>query len=153
MSNFTDCLGNADYKSEIYYVTYKIKKQISLTIQNISKDIGNGYSSVLLVGVEIGITFLKNNFVKGRKVKNTLASTQQFLFYVVAVQSLSRVQLFGISWTIAPQSPLSMGFPRKEYQNGLPFPSPGDLPNPWMKSMSPILAGRFFTTEPLGKTS
>ena len=115
MSNFTDCLGNADYKSEIYYVTYKIKKQISLTIQNISKDIGNGYSSVLLVGVEIGITFLKNNFVKGRKVKNTLASTQQFLFYVVAVQSLSRVQLFGISWTIAPQSPLSMGFPRKEY--------------------------------------
>lgn len=40
MSNFTDCLGKADYKSEIYYVTYKIKKQVSLTIQNVSKDIG-----------------------------------------------------------------------------------------------------------------
>lgn len=39
-SNFTDCPGNADYKSEIYYVTYKIKKFVSLTIPNVSKDIG-----------------------------------------------------------------------------------------------------------------
>ena len=46
------------------------------------------------------------------------------------------------------QAPLSMGFPRQEYWSGLPFPSPGDLPNPGMEPASPALAGRFFTTEP-----
>ena len=62
---------------------------------------------------------------------------------------LSRVRLFGIPWTVAPQAPLSMGFPRQEYWSGLPFPAPGDLPNPGIKPeslMSPTLAGRFFTT-------
>ena len=49
------------------------------------------------------------------------------------------------------QAPLSMGFPRQEYWNGLPFPSPGDLPIPRVKPASPALAGRFFTTEPPGK--
>ena len=43
------------------------------------------------------------------------------------------------------------GFPRQTYWNGLLFPSPGDLPNPGIKSMSPGLAGRFFTTESPGK--
>ena len=41
-----------------------------------------------------------------------------------------------------------MGFPRQEYWSGLPFPSPGDLPNPGTELTSPALAGRFFTTEP-----
>ena len=40
-----------------------------------------------------------------------------------------------------------MGFPRKEYWRGLPFPLPGDLPDPGMELLSPALAGRFFTTE------
>ena len=44
-----------------------------------------------------------------------------------------------------------MGFPRQEYWNGLPFPSPGDLPNPGNEPLSPVLAGGFFTTEPPGK--
>ena len=43
---------------------------------------------------------------------------------------------------------LSMGFPRQEYWDGLPFPSPGALPDPGMESASPALAGGFFTTEP-----
>ena len=42
-------------------------------------------------------------------------------------------------WTIAHQAPLSMEFFRQEYWNGLPFPSPGDLPDPGMKPMSPAL--------------
>ena len=46
---------------------------------------------------------------------------------------------------------LSMQFPRQEYWGGLPFPPPGDLPNPGIKPASPALAGGFFTTEPLGK--
>ena len=44
--------------------------------------------------------------------------------------------------------PLSMEFPRQDYWSGLPFPSPGDLPNPEIKLAFPALAGGFFTTEP-----
>ena len=44
-----------------------------------------------------------------------------------------------------------MGFPSQEYQSGLPFPSPGDLPDPGIEPMSPALAHGFFTTEPPGK--
>ena len=63
----------------------------------------------------------------------------------------SRVQLFATPWTVARQAPLSMGFPRREYWSGLPFPSPGDLLDPGIQPASPSLAGGFFTTEPLGK--
>ena len=61
----------------------------------------------------------------------------------------SHVWLFATLWTTARQIPLSMGFSRQEYWSGLPCPSPGDLPNPWMEPMSltsPALASRFFTT-------
>ena len=56
---------------------------------------------------------------------------------------------------VAPQAPLSMGFPRQEYWSQLPFPPPGNLPNTGIKStlpVSPALAGRFFNTEPPGKS-
>ena len=55
-------------------------------------------------------------------------------------------------WTIAHQVPLE--FSRQEYQSGLPFPAPWDLPNPGIKPpslASPALVGRFFSTEPPGK--
>ena len=48
-------------------------------------------------------------------------------------------------WMVAPQAPLSMGFSRQECWTVLPFPSPGDLPNPGIEPMSPALAGGFFT--------
>ena len=60
-------------------------------------------------------------------------------------------------WTVAHQVPVSMGFPRQVYWNGLSFPSPGDLPNPGMEPVSVPLeavssvAGRFFIAEPPGK--
>ena len=57
-----------------------------------------------------------------------------------------------ITWTVAYQAPQSMGFSRQEYWSRLPFPSPGDLPNPGIEPISPILAGQFFTAEPLEKT-
>ena len=50
-----------------------------------------------------------------------------------------------------PSSFCPWDFPRQEYWSGLPFPPPGDLSNPEIKPVSPALAGRFFTTEPLGK--
>ena len=70
-------------------------------------------------------------------------------FHVVVVRSLSRVQLFVTLWTGACQAPLSMGISRQEYRNGLPFSSPGDLPDPGVKPASP--AGGFLTTKPPGK--
>ena len=58
---------------------------------------------------------------------------------------------FVIPCNIACQSALSMGFPMQEYWNGLPFHSPGYLPNPGNEPMSPALASGFFTTKPPGK--
>ena len=51
-------------------------------------------------------------------------------------------------WTVACQAPQSMGSPRQEYEHGLPFPPSGDLPHPGIEPTSPVLANRFFTTEP-----
>ena len=50
---------------------------------------------------------------------------------------------------IAHQAPLSMGFSRQEYWSGLPFPSPGDLPDPGIKPESPALLADFFTEPPM----
>ena len=57
----------------------------------------------------------------------------------VEVKSLSRVRFFVTSWTIAYWTPPSMGFSRQEYWSGLPFPSPGELPDPGIKPGSPAL--------------
>ena len=54
----------------------------------------------------------------------------------MCAQSFRRVWLFETPWTVARQVPLSMGFSRHEYWNGLPCPPPGDLPNPGMESKS-----------------
>ena len=54
-------------------------------------------------------------------------------------------------YVLAHQAHLPMGFPRQEFLTGLPFPPPGDLPDPGTEPMSPALAGGFFTTEPLEK--
>ena len=55
----------------------------------------------------------------------------------VKVKSLSCVRLFATPWTVAYQVPPSMGFSRQEYWSGLPFPSPGDLPDPGIEPGSP----------------
>ena len=65
------------------------------------------------------------------------------------------VGLFVTPWTVACQTPLSMGFSRQEYWNGLSFPSPGDLPNPGIEPASPVAHAlqkdSLLTTEPPGK--
>ena len=65
---------------------------------------------------------------------------------VCVLSYFSRVRLFATPWTVAHQDPLSMGFSRQEYWSGLPFPPPGDLPDPEMEPGSPALVGRVFTT-------
>ena len=74
--------------------------------------------------------------------------------YCVCVCVLSYVQLFATPGTVAHHAPLSMKISRQEYWSELPFPTPGSLTNPGIKPVflvSPALAGKFFTTEPLGK--
>ena len=73
------------------------------------------------------------------------------LFGRKKVKSLSQVQLFVTLWTVAYQAPQSMGFSRQEYWTGLPFPSPGDLPDPGIESGSPALEADVLTSEPPGK--
>ena len=67
------------------------------------------------------------------------------------LKSLSRVRLFATPWTLAYQAPLSMGFSRQEYWSGVPFPSPGDLPNPGIEPGSPAFQADTLTSEPPGK--
>ena len=67
------------------------------------------------------------------------------------VKLLSHVRLFATLWTVALQAPLSMGFSMQEYWSGLPFPSPGDLPNPGIERRSPAWQVDALSSEPPGK--
>ena len=82
-----------------------------------------------------GILMQKNSFLGSRIV-------------CVHVKLLSRVRLFATLWTVARQAPLSMGFSRQEYWSGLPFPPPGDLPNPGIEPGSPALQADALSSEP-----
>ena len=64
---------------------------------------------------------------------------------------LSHVRLFVTPWTVADQAPPSMGFSRQEYWSGLPFPSPGDLPEPGIEPRSPAFQAEALTSEPSQK--
>ena len=68
----------------------------------------------------------------------------------VKVKPLSRVRLFATSWTVDYQAPPSMEFSRQEYWSGLPFSSPGDLPNPGIEPRSPALQADALPSEPPG---
>ena len=69
----------------------------------------------------------------------------------VKVKSLSRVRLFVTLWIVAHQAPPPMGFSRQEYWSGLPFPSPGELPDPGIEPRSPTLQAGSLPSEPPGK--
>ena len=63
------------------------------------------------------------------------------------MKSLSRVRLFATPWTVGYQAPPSLGFSRQEYWSGLPFPSPGELPDPGIEPRSPTLEADVLTSE------
>ena len=88
-------------------------------------------------------------YSKKHKIIEMVSRKLRVLFcwccYLVAELYLTLVT----PWTVARQAPLFMGFPRQEYWRGLPFPSPGYLPDPGMELAFPSLAGGFFTSEPL----
>ena len=76
---------------------------------------------------------LQAGIMIGRRNINNVRDVDQ------SVQWLSHVRLFATPWTVAYQRHLSMGFSRQEYWSGLPFPSPGDLPDPGIELGSPVL--------------
>ena len=95
----------------------------------------NSYSSKSFkFNIIISIYVMANN-VKVTSVRN----------YWVKVKSLSRVRPFATPWTVAYQAPPSMGFSRQECWSGLPFPSPGDLPDPGIERRFPALQADAFT--------
>ena len=72
----------------------------------------------------------------------------------MCAESLSHVQLIVSPWTVACQAPLSVEFSRQEYWSALPFPIPGNFPDPRFEPtslVSPALAGKFFNTVPMGR--
>ena len=88
-------------------------------------------------------------------IYNTYIFICNFLYLYVntesEVKSLSHVRLFATPWTVAYRAPQSMEFSRQEYWNGLPFPSPGDLPDPGIEPWSPALHADALPSEPPGK--
>src|SRR5574337_123934 len=77
------------------------------------------------------------------------------LCHAAMLSRFSRVRLCVTPWTGAHQAPLSKGFSRQEYWNGLPFPPPGDLPHPETEPISPLspeLQAGPLPAEPLGRT-
>ena len=74
-----------------------------------------------------------------------------FRSLTLTLKLLSHVQLFATPWTVAYKAPPSMEFSRQEYWSGLPFPSPGDLPDPGIKPGSPALQADSLPTELWGK--
>ena len=89
-----------------------------------------------------------------REVVQHLMGTDQRLSVRVCVQSLSCLRLFVVAWTVAHKAPLSMGFSRQEYWNGLPFPPPGELPDPGIEPAplgSPALQADSLPVAPPGK--
>ena len=75
----------------------------------------------------------------------------EILIMCMCMLSHSAVSNSATPWTVALQTPLSMKISKQEYWSGLPFPTPGDLPNPRIETMSLALASRFLTTVPSGR--
>ena len=84
-------------------------------------------------------------------MKDSCAGKYMTLRKNTKCQSLSRARLSATPWTAAHQAPLSMRFSRQGYWSGLPFPSPGDRPNPGIKPASPALQADSLLTELQGK--
>ena len=74
-----------------------------------------------------------------------------FAIKLSEVSWLSHVRLFATPWTVAHQALPSMGFSRQGYWSGLPFPSPGELPDPGLEPRSPALQAGALPSEPPGK--
>ena len=109
--------------------------------------VSGSYSLVLLCSLPIVVASLV--------VKHGLYECGLQLCCHISICKLLRVcaQLSETPWTVAHQVPLFMEFPRQEYWSGLPFPSPGDLPDAGIKPPYPALQADSLPSEPQGEPS
>ena len=113
------------------------------------------YFGVFLKTATTDVTFYYDSLVlkqlSSKKIFNSkdIKISKTSLSY--ALSHFSHVRPFGTLWTIVHPAPLSMGFLRQEFWSGLPFPSPGDLPDPEIKSRSPALQADSLQSETPGK--
>ena len=103
--------------------------------------------------LEIRLTFNHINLYIKRKYKSLIKmkGLSQWARWMNEWKSLSHVRLFATPWILARQASVSMEFSRQEHWNRLPFPSPGDLPDPGIESRFPALQGDPLLSEPQGK--
>ena len=119
---------------------------------------------ITLLKFSCSVTILKISIQKVSRnvILNILLPINYWINYNIATHGytwkwkwkrylLSCVQPFGTPWTLALQAPLFIQFSRQEYWSGLPFPSPGDLPNPGIEPGSPTLQADSLPSEPPGK--
>ena len=100
---------------------------------------------------------LESLLLKSWLTQNLYNAFKLYFFFPSLIRSLggglvaNSCPTLATLWTIACQAPLSVGFSRQEYWSGLPFPSPGNLPNPWIEPRSPTLQADSLPTELRGK--
>ena len=112
--------------------------------------LGWGHTHELSGGSKLTVWILKSEIFPGCKGREKVTG-RAMKWRKSEVKSLSHVQLFATPWTVAYQAPLSMGFSRQECWSRLPFPSPGDLPDPGIEPRSPTLLADALQSEPPGK--
>ena len=132
---------------------FNIHKSINV-IQHINK-LKNKSHMIISINAEKAFDKIQHPFMiksppKSRNRRNIPQHNKSYIW-----QSESESEVVSDSatpWTVAHQAPPSMGFSRQEYWSGVPFPSPGDLPDPGIKPRSPALWAEALTSEALGKS-
>ena len=113
------------------------------------KEERGGWGQASREGLRMEAKPLRFTFVQHLLTRPSAAPAVLLLLRLLSRSVVSR--LFAAPWTVAHQALPSVGFFRREYWSGLPFPSPGDLPDPGIKPGSPVLEADALTSEPPGK--
>ena len=130
------------------HLIQKTKRRITDWKKSFPKHISNK-GSVLKLDQTAPFTFGKD--WKTHLTKKIRRYVHRYFLKWKKEESLSHVWLFATTWTVTYQALPSMGFSRQEYWSGLPFPFPGDLPNPGIEPGSPALQADALPSEPPGK--
>ena len=124
-------------KKTIFYLFFKINKYVNKWNKN-----SHNRSAQIVCHMEWNMTITKENL----KIKHETINTR----YLIYKCMLSHIRLFVTTRTVGHQAPLSTGFSRQEYWSGLLFPLPGDLSNPGIEPISPVLQVDSLPTEYCG---
>ena len=146
---FLTCIQVSQEAGKVVWYSHLLKNFPQFTVICIVKGVGIVNKAEIDVFLELSCFFHDpedaGNLISGYfAFSKTILNIWKFTVLVLlkpglasSVQSLSCVRLFVTPWTVAYQAPLSMASSRQEYWSALPFPSPGDLPNPGIKLVSP----------------